>query len=458
MLSNLKTFAEYFHQHKNHLVQFYSDLLKIPSISTDTKHQGDCKKAAHFVSDFITRLGFQSEIYEENHHYLVFGSYHVSDSVPTLMFYGHTDVQPCDPLELWDSPPFEPTLKEGQMYARGAQDNKGQLAYTLLAIEAFLKLYGPLKTFNLKLVIEGEEESGSIGTEKILKRIGAQLKSDELYIVDFDAKSEAVPALILGMRGLVAFEVKLTNANIDLHSGMYGGVVYNPLRALAHLIDSCFTPEGFLAFEGAYEALEALSQLDQQAIDFSFDPEHLRKLFDVGALCVPRGKTVREANWLLPTLEINGLIGGYAEQGVKTVLPKEALAKISCRIGKNQNPEAFLKSIENHLRKQLPKGFKMAFIPHQAASSFYTSLSEPAVQKTQKALKQVFQVDPWIGLSGASVPIVGLLQKLTQSSVALLGVGLDTDQIHAPNEHFSMARFEKGFQVIASILLQTGSL
>lgn len=454
MSIDLSTFQAYFEKNKDALLKFYKDLLKIPSISTDPTHQNDCKKAACFVEEFLKSLGFLTELHEENRNYLVFAEKIIDPKLPTLCFYGHTDVQPCDPLELWDSPPFEPTLKDGKIYARGAQDNKGQLCYTLLALKAYLELEKQ-QSFNLKLIIEGEEESGSHGTDVILNKIASKLKADELYVVDFDAKTEQIPAIILGMRGLCAFEFTIKNASTDLHSGMYGGVVYNPLRAISEMISDCFNHEGKLAIDGAYDDLKQLDKVDLEAIDFSFDAEYISKTFDVQALSIPQNVKPREANWLLPTFEVNGLFGGYIQDGVKTVLPKMATAKISCRLGKGQDPHRFIESCKKHLQKSMPKGFKLEFNIHQAASSFYTSLNASSVQKAKSAMEQVFNHKAWIGLSGASVPIVGLLSKLCTSNVALMGVGLDTDNIHAPNEHFSIERFRKGFLAVIHILKST---
>lgn len=453
-LIDLSTFQLYFEKNQDALLRFYTDLLKIPSISTDPKHQADCKKAAIFVEDLLKHLGFHTQIHEENRNYLLFAEKIIDPNLPTICFYGHTDVQPCDPLDLWDTPPFEPTLKQGRIYARGAQDNKGQLSYVLMAIKAYYECETHIG-FNLKLIIEGEEESGSCGTEVILNKMASKLKSDELYIVDFDAKSETVPAIVLGMRGLCAFELTITNASTDLHSGMYGGVVYNPLRAISEMIASCFNQEGKLAFKGAYEELKPLDQFDLEAIDFSFDAEHIANTFDIQALSVPKNVKPREANWLLPTFEINGLFGGYLDKGIKTVLPKMATAKISCRLGKGQNPETFIQSCKKHLEEMMPKGFKLDFKIHQAAPSFYTSLKATSVQKAKKALEDVFHHQAWIGLSGASVPIVGLLSQLCTQNIALMGVGLDTDNIHAPNEHFSIERFKKGFLSVIHILKAT---
>lgn len=457
MTRNFSDHQTLFKKNEKQFQELYFDLLKIPSISTGHMHDEDCYKAACYVHTFLTNLGFSAEIYEEEKRYLVFAEKIQDPTFPTLMFYGHTDVQPCDPLELWQTPPFEPTFKNGQVYARGAQDNKGQLAYVLCAVKAFIETNSRFP-FNLKFVIEGEEESGSIGTEKILHKIQDRLKADELYIVDFDAKSKEKPSVVLGMRGLAACEVVIENANIDLHSGMFGGVVYNPIRALCEMISSCYDAQGKLAFDGAYEGLKELSKEDLEKIDFSLSEEDLFKTTGAKALCVPKGWKLREANWLYPTVEINGLFGGYQEEGVKTVLPNKACAKISCRLGKGQNANHFVLALKKHLEAKLPKGFKMDFKIHQAANSFYTSLSCSSVMKTKKALQRVFNQEAWIGLSGASVPIVSLLQELSKANVSLLGVGLDTDLIHAPNEHFSWDRFEKGFYIILDILNQSKML
>jgi acetylornithine deacetylase/succinyl-diaminopimelate desuccinylase-like protein len=454
MTLNFSAYQDLFKKNEKQFQRFYFDLLKIPSISTGHLHNTDCQKAASFVHAFLKELGFQAEIFEEEKRYLVFAEKIQDPSFPTLMFYGHTDVQPVDPLDLWKTPPFEPTLKEGNVYARGAQDNKGQLAYVLCATKAFIEEKGKLP-FNLKFVIEGEEESGSIGTEKILHKIKDRLKADELYIVDFDAKSKTKPSIVLGMRGLAACEIEIENSRVDLHSGMFGGVVYNPIRALCEMISSCYHTDGKLAFNGAYDGLKELSKEDLESIDFSFSEKDLFDATGAKALCVPKGIKPREANWLYPTLEINGLGGGYLEDGVKTVLPSKAFAKISCRLGKGQNASLFVEALKKHLVSKLPEGFKMHFKIHQAANSFYTSLNCSSVEKSKKALEKVFNNSAWIGLSGASVPIVSLLAELSKANVSLLGVGLDTDLIHAPNEHFSWDRFEKGFYIILDILNQS---
>jgi acetylornithine deacetylase/succinyl-diaminopimelate desuccinylase-like protein len=455
MQNNQDKYAHYFKENKDHILRVYFDLLKIPSISTDPEHEPDCKKAALYVESFLNKLDFQTEVHLENKNYLVFATRHIRDDAPTVCFYGHTDVQPCDPLNLWTHPPFDPVIKDNKVYARGAQDNKGQLCYTLCAIEAVLKTNPSFQNCNIKLIIEGEEESGSHGTEIILKKIKDKLKCDELYVVDFDAKSSSIPSIVLGMRGLCAFEFTVKNGFVDLHSGMYGGVVYNPIRAISEMLASCFDDQGFLTIPGAYDGLMPLSEEDMKVIDFSFDPKHLETSFGVKSLCVPQGKKPKEANWLLPTFEINGLSGGYTAKGVKTVLPKEATAKISCRLGKGQNPHHFVEACHKYLSSKLPQGMSLEFHIHQAASSFYTTIKASSVMKAKKALESSFNHQAWIGLSGASVPIVGLLSELATKNIALMGVGLDTDNIHAPDEHFSLDRFEKGFYSIIHILTST---
>ncbi|HSX11929.1 MAG TPA: dipeptidase [Rhabdochlamydiaceae bacterium] len=448
-LSDLK---KWFNTHKQEIFSRFFTFLKFGSVGTDPAYRQETRKCAQWIVDYLKQIGFQSTLYETSVHPIVYGEYmHAGKEQPTLLIYHHYDVQPVDPLDLWKSGPFEPTIKEGQVYARGAQDNKGQCFYTLTALHAFLQLCKEAK-INLKLFIEGEEESGSVGTTQFLKEKGELLKADYLLVIDSGIPGPGVPAITMGLRGIVTMEVTLTNSAEDLHSGSHGGVVLNPNRALVQLLAKLWDKEGKVAVPHFYDNVKKYSETELAKFEMSFDKKDYEKKFGVKAYAIEPGFSPSESNYIRPVLEINGMSGGYAGKGFKTVIPSMAVAKISCRLVPYQDPEKIFHSIANFLRAEAPKGIDLKVEEYHGAAAFGSSFDSPIVKMVSKAYEEVLGKPCRYMLMGGSIPIVGELSKVSGAAVVVMGYGLDDDKIHAPNEHFGLDRFEQGFLTVARIL------
>lgn len=428
-------------------LQEYIKLLSFPSISSEPDHKKDIEECFNWVKDYVEKLKFKTERWETSGHPTLFAESERIEGQPTLLLYGHYDVQPVDPIELWKSPPFQPEVREGIIYARGAQDNKGQLFYVLQALKSFNGKY----PINIKLVIEGEEEMGSSGLEGILQARSQQLKADHLAIVDCGIPDKDTPAVSLGMRGLITLEMEVTGTQIDLHSGTHGGIAYNPLRALTELIAGAKDAEGKITIPGFYDSIIPLT--DEEKKDIAFDIfEEQKYISDYGAPATG-GETklpIMERNWLRPTLELNGLWGGYIGQGFKTVIPAKAHAKLSCRLVRGQDPEKMTELVSNYFEKKAPPGIQVKVHRHLGGGpAILTTPKSEVVQAFAKAFSEVFKKPCLYILEGASIPIVASLQKASGAEVVLVGVGLATDQIHAPNEHFGLDRSVRGKDVVA---------
>lgn len=445
-LSQLHAWIE---KHRQEIRDDYFSFLRFPSISADPAHQSDLIACAKWVKGYIDRhLKMKSELIETKGAPLVFAE-DLTEGSSTLLIYGHYDVQPVDPIELWESAPFTPTERDGFIYARGALDDKGQIYYALVAIRAWKELQGRLP-LNLKFCIEGEEESSSLGLLSALPKLREKLKADHLLIPDFDRYDEKTFAMALGCRGLVALEVKLIGSKSDLHSGLYGGIAYNPNRALAELIASLWDERGKVAVPGFYDGV--LGKDPREHYDFRGTKESYMKEAEIGAFGGERGCTLEEANWFRPTLEINGLVGGYGGAGTKTVIPKEAIAKISCRLVPNQDPTHVAQAIAAHLRKKAPSGMKVEIETYPGSRPFRGSPTSPLAQAFAKAAEEISPTPCKKVLSGASIPVVRELCEVTGASPVGIGLGLPSDNIHAPNERFDLPRLEQGICLVARTL------
>jgi acetylornithine deacetylase/succinyl-diaminopimelate desuccinylase-like protein len=449
---SVEQLKQWFKEHDQKTMEDFCTFLRFPSISTDPQHEKDSRHTAQWLCDYLESMGMQAELWETPGLPVVFGKHmKAGPDRPTVLIYHHYDVQPVDPLSLWKSGPFEPVIRDNQVFARGACDNKGQCFYSLTALKAFLALAKQIP-FNIKVFIEGEEESGGKGTLAALKEKQAELKADHLLIVDFGIPSAGVPAITLGMRGLVALNVECSNASIDLHSGSHGGIALNPNRALLSMLSKIWNENGEIQIPGFYDDLLSLPKELLDRIDMSFDLEEYQKSFGVKAFSNEKGYSLKESNWLRPTLEINGMSGGYAGPGFKTVIPAKAFAKISCRLVPNQDPEKIGKSIERFLKSHAPKGIDVKVELHHGAPAFRSHFDSFIVKTAALAYEEVFGKPCKYLFCGASVPIVVDLAQASQAEVAMIGVGLDSDDIHAPNEHFGLDRFELGFLTIGRIL------
>jgi acetylornithine deacetylase/succinyl-diaminopimelate desuccinylase-like protein len=431
----------------------YFDFLKIPSVSSEPKHKADIVKGAEWVRNYIKELGFKTEIWETPVHPVVFGSWDkAGPNQPTLLIYNHYDVQPADPVELWESPAFEPTVRNGEVYARGAQDNKGQCFYVLQALKTLLKATGALPV-NVKLVIEGEEECGSVGLHSVLKQKQKELKADYLAIVDLGIPKIDEPSLTLGIRGIITLDVTATGSNTDLHSGFHGGLTFNPIHALVQVLGKLRDSQGKIAIPGYYDDVLPLSNEDRKDISLEFDEKAYFKDFAALPTGGERNYSPFERAWIRPTIEINGIWGGYTGQGFKTVIPAKAHAKLSCRLVSGQDPQQAGKRVADFIKAQAPEGIEIEVHFHEGGGpAVRIKPSSKLVQAFAKAYGEEFGKPCRFIYNGGSIPIVTDLAKTSGAEVVMLGLGLNTDKIHAPNEHFGLNRIEMGVQIMARAL------
>jgi len=426
----------------------YSDLetfLSFKSISSEKN--SEMLKTAEWLRDYLQKLGFSSKIIPTDGHPLVYAELAQAPGKPTVLIYGHYDVQPVDPLELWKHPPFEPKVIEGEIYARGAQDNKGQIFYCIQAMKALLEK-GPLPV-NVKFLIEGEEEIGSPNLPKVLDENKELFQSDYFLVADCGIPNMDTPAITLGLRGIVSMDVVFRGSKSDLHSGQHGGLAFNPNHALIQTLAALRSPEGKILVPGFYDDVV-------MAKDEFYDPYTAESyLKEVG--CLPtggeKGFRLIEKGALRPTLEINGIHGGYAGNGFKTVIPKEAIAKISCRLVPNQDPHVIGDLVKRFIESKVPEGIEVQVDVHNGTGDpVRANADSPIVLAMKQAYEEVFQKPCRFIMEGASIPIVSKLIKTVSSDFVLMGLGLPGDAIHAPNEHFGLNRYEMGAKIIARSL------
>ena len=431
----------------------YFHFLRFKSISADPKFAAEMARCAEWLTVYIgQKTGMQTECIKTEGYPLVYAEdLRAGPAAPTVLIYGHYDVQPVDPLELWHNDPFEPTERDGKIYARGAVDDKGQIFYAITALRAWHEL-GRAFPMNLKLCVEGEEESSSLGLSKSLPQLKKKLRADELLVIDFDQFDEVTPALVLGARGIAAFEVTLTGSKSDLHSGIHGGMAYNPNKALVQLLAQLWDEQGRVAVKGFYDDVSESTEEERARFAFHYTKESYSKEFEVGTIGGEKGRTLAENNTLRPTLEINGIGGGYTGPGFKTVIPAQATAKISCRLVPHQDPEKVSRQIADFLKQRVVHGMqiKVHFLGGEPA--FRSSPDTPLAKAVTRASAEVMGKPCKNILCAASIPIVAKMIRELGVQVVGMGYGLPTDDIHAPNEHFSWHRFEKGFLTVARIL------
>ena len=430
----------------------YFTFLKFQSVSTEEKFKDQIMECANWLHKYLVDIGFDVQFWETSGHPTLFASYDgAGPDKPTLLIYNHYDVQPVDPLNEWDSPPFEPTIRNGEVYARGAQDNKGQCLYTISAIRSLFERDGKLP-INVKFCIEGEEEAGSAGLLEMANKKKKELNADYLAIVDLGMKDKNTPSISLGVRGMVSMDLELIGSKTDLHSGSHGGIVYNPIHALAELLAKLRDENGRVTVPGFYDDVKEFTEEERKLIDFGFDKENYEATF--GKITGGEKEfSPLESNWLRPTLEINGITGGYTGDGFKTVIPAKASAKISCRLVAGQNAQKVGAQVAKFLIDNAPEGVEV--IPHVhsgCGEALRTSPHSKGVQAVSQAYGEVFQKPCVFTLEGGSIPIVQVLAAASEAEVIFMGFGLDTDQIHAPNEHFGLDRINQGFLTIGRIL------
>lgn len=424
------------------------DFLKIPTVSTDPHYRDAMSEGAQWVADALRRAGCQRvEIWETKHHPAVFGSYEVDPSAPTILVYGHYDVQPPDPLELWETPPFSPQLRDGRIYARGSADDKGQLFMHIKALD--LLHQKKMVRCNVKFIIEGEEEIGSPNLSAILAQKKAQLKADVVLVSDTAMHGKDEPTITVSLRGLAYIEVKVKGPNRDLHSGVYGGVVENPAIVLAKLIAQLKDEKNRITIPSFYDKVKPISEEVKAYLErILFDEEQYKASVGVKALATEEGYSALEAAGLRPSLDVNGMWSGYSGPGAKTVLPAVAGAKISMRLVPDQDPEEIAELALRYLQQLAPPTVELEVTRHHGGLPFWTDMKTPAYKTAEEALKWTYGKTPLPSFEGGSIPILATMHSILQIPIVLLGFGLPTDAIHSPNEHFHVEQFRKGIQTI----------
>jgi len=435
------------------------DLLRIPSVSTLPEHKEDVRRAAQFVADEMKRIGLEHvEIIPTQGHPLVYADWLHAAGKPTVLFYGHYDVQPPDPLDEWKSPPFEPTERNQNIYARGAVDDKGQMYMHLKAIESLMKTGGNHLPVNVRMIIEGEEEVGGESISRFVREHPARLKADVALISDTELFAPDLPTLCVGLRGLVYTELEAVGAMTDLHSGIYGGAAPNPMEALARIISKLKDDKGKVLIPGFYQDVGKPTPAELKAWkSLPFNEEVYRKT-EVGSsvLTGEKGYSVLERTWARPTLEVHGMPGGFIGAGGKTVIPARAAAKISMRLVPDQRPDRIFKQYSTFVNKLVPKGNHLKIKQFSVADPIVIKTNNPFVKASTEAMKEVFHKETVYIRSGGSIPIVADFEKHLKIPSVMMGFGLPDDNLHAPNEKFHIPNFYRGIESIILFLQRVG--
>ncbi|HMB81103.1 MAG TPA: dipeptidase [Vicinamibacterales bacterium] len=426
--------------------------LAIPSISALPQHAGDVKRCADWCADEMRRIGMQNvKLVDTPGNPVVYGDWLGAPGAPTILFYGHYDVQPVDPLELWDSPPFEATIRDGEIYARGSADDKGQVFMHFKAIEAHLKQNGKLPV-NMKIILEGEEEVGSVNLDNFIREHKGELGADVVVISDSGMFARGVPSICYGLRGLVYFQIDLRGSGTDLHSGSFGGAVANPAFVLSQIIAQMKDRGGRVRIPGFYDDVVPLQEEERKAwATLPFNEKAYKKDFGIPKVFGETGYTTLERTWARPTFEVNGLLSGFTGEGAKTVLPAVSMAKVSMRLVPNQTPDKIAELFEAHVRDLTPKTMTLTITRMHGGKPWMTSYDNPYVQAAGRAIERGFGRAPVFTREGGSIPVVSTFQEELGLPSVLFGVGLPDENAHAPNERLDVANFHGG--IISSAIL-----
>ncbi|MEK6475894.1 dipeptidase [Catalinimonas sp. 4WD22] len=439
---------EYIENHKDRFIEELFELLRIPSVSTDKKFKEDVLKAADYLKRKLEALNVDKvEICETPGYPIVYAEKMVDEKLPTVLVYGHYDVQPADPYELWETPPFEPQVRNGKIYARGACDDKGQMYMHIKALEVMQEA-GQLPC-NVKFMLEGEEEVGSDHLPDFVKNNKEKLKADVILISDTDIIDNDNPSITVGLRGMSYMQVEVTGPNRDLHSGMYGGTVANPINVLCEMIASLKDEKGRITIPGFYDKIVELSQEEREEMNKApHDDEKYKKELGVDELAGEDGYTTLERIGIRPTLDVNGIWGGYISEGAKTVLPSKAYAKISMRLVPDQNHKEIDKLFAEHLKAIAPKSVKVEVTSHHGGQPAVIPTDSTEINAAKKAFAEAWGKEPVLTREGGSIPIVELFQKELKLDSVLMGFGLGEDAIHSPNESYGIYNYLKGIETI----------
>ena len=438
----------YLNEHRDRFLTELLDLLRIPSVSADSRFQADMVRTAEFVRDRLLEAGADRvEIFPTPGHPIVYGEKLVNPAAPTVLVYGHYDVQPADPYELWDSPPFEPVIKNERIYARGACDDKGQFYMHVKALETMVATDS--LPCNVKFMIEGEEEVGSNHLGDFVKAHKDLLRCDTILISDTSIIANDVPSLEVGLRGLTYLEVEVTGANRDLHSGVYGGAVANPINVLCEMIASLKDDKGHITISGFYDNVIELSEAERQALNEApFDLQAYTEDLGIEAVMGEEGYTTIECTSTRPTLDVNGIWGGYIGEGAKTVLPSKAYAKISMRLVPNQTDQEIERKFTEHFLSIAPAGVRVVVRPHHGGLPYLTPTDSIEYEAASRAMEEAFGKKPIPTRGGGSIPIVALFEQELGVKSVLMGFGLDIDALHSPNESYGLFNYYKGIETI----------
>lgn len=436
------------------------DYLRIPSISTDPAYDADVRRCAEFVLEKMRQAGLDARLIETEGKPLVYGEWLQAEGKPTILFYGHYDVQPADPLELWRNPPFEPTLENDgkQLVARGATDDKGQSYAHLKAVAAMLAERGELPV-NVKFIIEGEEESGGEAIETFVRKdAGDLLSCDGVFISDSSMYSPGQPSLIYGLKGMAYMEIRVEGPNRDLHSGSFGGAVANPGNALAYIVGQLRDPEsGKIKIPGFYDDVRMIEDWEREEFaGLPFDEQAYKEAIGVDEVFGEEGYTTLERVWARPTCDVNGIFGGYTAEGAKTVLPAWAGAKVSMRLVPDQNPEDIAEKFSRYVESIAPKGVKVSVVCHHGGAPVLVSTEGPVVEAAMAAMGDVWQ-RPVRVREGGSIPIVATFSEVLAAPIMLAGFGLSDDNLHSPNEKFDVENFYGGIRAVVRMLDRLGA-
>jgi acetylornithine deacetylase/succinyl-diaminopimelate desuccinylase-like protein len=469
MALNKTELKELFAKEESRIYQEWKDFLRFKSISTDPSYEQDCVACAQWLCKHLQKLGCVAELIATPSKPMVYAELKSKSSntqtalntqaalnTQTILFYGHYDVQPVDPIDSWTTPPFEPTIRNNRMYARGAEDNKGQVFYFLKALETLINNGAELP--NIKILIEGEEECGSKGITATLSSIAKQIKADVLMVCDTGTLSADFATITMGLRGIMSIEIRVDGPKYDLHSGVHGGVVPNPASAISKLLASLHKPDGSIAVEGYCDSIKPYDQADLRLAESApFDLSLYEQQVGVSASGGEQGKSFFERRGFRPTIEINGVHSGYGGPGGKTIIPAYAVAKLSCRLVAGQDPERCQKLIEKHIKDRVPDGIRLTFTcSEHGAGALSLRSSSPVIQKAKKVLDQILSKETVFMWEGASVPIIPALAEASNAEPLLVGFGMEEDCIHAPNESFGTEQFQKGFLYVGLMLQSFG--
>jgi acetylornithine deacetylase/succinyl-diaminopimelate desuccinylase-like protein len=432
------------------------DLLRIPSVSARSEHNADTARAAEWVAESLRGVGLTAKVHATKGHPIVVGEWRGAEGAQTILIYGHYDVQPAEPLELWDSPPFEPTVRDRKIFARGSVDDKGQLFLHVKALEAHLTTRGTLPV-NIIVLAEGEEEVGSDHLAEFIEAHAKELACDSVVISDSAMFAPGLPSILSSLRGLAYFQIDVRGPATDLHSGSYGGAVMNPAMALARILATMHDADGHIAIDGFYDDVRDWGDVARRQMkQLPFDEKGFREETGSPELFGEKGYTTLERLWMRPTCEVNGLLSGYTGEGAKTVLPAVAMAKVSCRLVPDQRPEKIEQLMRAHVQRVCPPGVEATVRPLHGGNPWRADLGGPLFDAARRALATAFDREPVITGEGGSIPVVGDFQRILNAPVLLVGFGLPGENAHAPNEWLSEENFYKGMRAMAALWEELG--